>query len=186
LNGGLALLLFASMWFSIPADGKIPPLVVNGQVWTPTLEVSPARMWRPLYNTIYELELWQKWDMFSPKPLDSDMYMMGRGELTDGTQVDVLRGDRGGGTSPLLPPITPSFFFSRWTKYLNNIEVEGDNSPWVLEFGRFVCRRWNSSAPHGRAPLKTFKLYKEWRRVPLYGETPTDWTEQMIWDHHCF
>jgi len=185
-QGALVLLLFSSMWFSIPPDGKIPPLILGGQVITPTFDVSPAHMWRPLHDTVETIELWQKWDMFSPKPLDHDEYLEGRGELMDGTQVDVLRGDRGGGAAPLLPPIFPGFFFNRWTKYLNNIEEEGDNSPWVLEFGRFVCRRWNFNPPRGRPQLKAFKLYKEWRKVPLVGETPTDWQEAMIWDHHCF
>jgi len=134
---------------------------------------------RPLHDTVEELELWQKWDMFSPKPLDTDMYLEGRGELTDGSQVDVLRGI-GAAAPPLLPPIYPSFFFTRWTSTSQH-RVEGDNSPWVLEFGRYLCRRWNFNPPRGRAQLKAFKLYKEYRRVPLYGETPVDWQEAMIW-----
>jgi predicted DCC family thiol-disulfide oxidoreductase YuxK len=186
LSAALVVLMAASIWFSFPPDGKIPALVVAGKAVTPTLDVSPSRMWPPLHDAIYGLELWQKWDMFSPKPLDTDMYLEGRGELTDGTQVDVLRGDRGDGSGPLLPPILPGFFFTRWTKYLNNIETEGDNSPWVMEFGRFLCRRWNASPPRGRPALKAFKLYKQYRRVPLVGETPVAWQEAMIWDHHCF
>jgi predicted DCC family thiol-disulfide oxidoreductase YuxK len=186
LHGWLVLMLFGSMWYSIPEDGKIPPLVIGGKVITPTLDVAPGHMWRPLFEGVQTLELWQQWNMFSPKPLDSDMYLMGRGELTDGTEVDVVRGDRGDNSGPLLPPIYPSFFFDRWTKYLNNIETAGKDSPWSLEFGRFICRRWNGRPPHGRALLKSFKLYKEWRLVPLYGQTPTDWTESEIWNHHCF
>jgi predicted DCC family thiol-disulfide oxidoreductase YuxK len=186
LNGALVFLMFSTLWFSLPQDGKIPPLVLNGRVLTPMFDVSPSRMWRPLSDTIYTLELWQRWDLFPTKKLDSDMYMVGRGELTDGTQVDVVRGDRGNGAGPLLPPVDPGFFFTRWTEYVANIELESEKSPWRLELGKFICRQWNNDAPRGRAQLKTFKLYKEYRRVPLLGEAPSEWQEVMIWDHYCF
>lgn len=182
---GLAFLMFGCMWFSLPDVAKIPALRIGGRELLPQYDVSPSRMWQPLHDGIQELELWQKWDMFSPKPLDHDVYLDGRGQLADGTEVDVVRGDRGDGGGPLVPPVTPRFFFTRWTKYINNIVYEGDNSPWTLEFGRFICRRWNSGVP-GRPQLKAFKLYREEHQTPNFGEVSTPWHEQLIWDHHCF
>ena len=139
-------------------------------------------------QVIEELELWQKWDMFSPKPLDRDMYMMGRGELGRrhrGRRAARRSRQRGAGRS--CRPSTCSFFFTRWTKYLNNIGYEGDNSPWTLELGRYICRQWNNDPPEGRAQLKTFKLFREEHRVSLFDEKePDGWNEVTIWDHHCF
>jgi len=183
LYATLVALMFLSMWFSLPADGKVPPLLLFGKQVTPLW--STPKMPDPLYQTIQELDLWQQWNMFSPKPLDSDMYLMGRGRLTDGTEVDVLRGDRGGGAPPLLPPVDLQPIFTRWTKYLNNIETEeGENSPWVKGFADFICSKWNWDR-HGRAPLKTFKLYKEYRPVPLFRQKPDEWKELEIWNWNC-
>ena len=134
-----------------------------------------------LFSSIQELELWQKWDMFSPNPMDTDIYLMGRGQLTDGTEVDVLRGDEHGGP---LPPIYPELFFSRWTKFVNNLAYAGQ--PWLLEFGRYLCRHWNYNPPPGRLPLSTFKIFREQRRIPDLGKEPVPWGEEMLWEHHCF
>ena len=137
-----------------------------------------------LHDTLQEIELWQKWDMFSPNPLDTDASTWrGRGDLRDGTQVDVLRGDLDGGP---LPPKLPGFFFSRWTKYINNLAYEKKDSAWLEQFARYLCRRWNAHPPPGRAALKTFKIYREQRRVVWFDEPPVPWGEEMIWDHKCF
>jgi len=186
----LVVLLFHIGWFSLPDDGKwiLPaearlgpihfsiPKVLQGPY-----DVSPKRMDQRMFHTIQEVELWQKWDMFSPDPLGTDLYLEGKGNLSDGTQVDVLRGDVGGGP---LPPLYPGLFFTRWTKYVNNIAYGED--AWKAEFARFLCRRWNGNPPPGRRPLKDFKIVRVSRKVPLEGETPAAWAEDQIWEHHCF
>ena len=186
----LVVLLFHISWFSLPEDGKwilpaqarLGPVHFNiPKVLQGPYDVSPKHMDRRMFRTIQEIELWQKWDMFSPEPLGSDIYLEGRGHLVDGTQVDVLRGDVDGGP---LPPKYPGFFFSRWSKYINNIAY-GDE-PWKVEFGKYLCRRWNSPAPPGRPLLKDFKLYRESRKVPLIGEKPTEWVEDQILEQRCF
>ena len=110
---------------------------------------------------------------------------MGRGELSDGTPVDVLRGDRGNGGA-LLPPVTPGFFFTRWTKYLSNVVTDqAKDSPWVMGFARYVCKEWNTDVPAGRAPLGAFKLYREVHRTTLFDEAPADWVEEPMWEQRC-
>jgi predicted DCC family thiol-disulfide oxidoreductase YuxK len=186
----LVVLLFHIGWFSLPDDGKwilpaqarLGPITLHiPKVLQGPYDVSPKHMDQRMFRTIQEIELWQKWDMFSPEPLNSDLYLEGRGHLVDGTQVDVLRGDTDGGP---LPPKYPGLFFTRWTKYINNIAY-GDEA-WKNEFGKFLCRRWNVSPPPGRPRLKDFKVYRVSRKVPLVGEQPADWAEDQIMDQHCF
>jgi predicted DCC family thiol-disulfide oxidoreductase YuxK len=168
---GLVYLAGASAWFSMPSNLKFLGRAVDPDTHMPAWMNSSVQM----------AELWQKWDMFSPNPTDTDIYLVGHGELTDGTQVDVLRGDGHGGP---MPPIDPGLFFNRWTKFVHNIAYA--NQSWLIEFGRYICRHWNNDAPPGRAQLKTFKIFREQRRVPPAGQAPGPWGEQMIWDHRCF
>ncbi|HUB08600.1 MAG TPA: DCC1-like thiol-disulfide oxidoreductase family protein [Myxococcales bacterium] len=157
----LAFLAFACTWFSLPENPRL------------------AHMPNWMHDTVQELELWQVWDMFSPNPMDTDIWLRGVGQLQDGTTVDVLRGLDGGP----LPPASPHFMFSRWTKWINNIAYTSE--PNLLEFGRFLCRRWNNDRS-GRPALSTFKIYREQRATPPPGQAPPPWGEQVIWDHHCF
>jgi predicted DCC family thiol-disulfide oxidoreductase YuxK len=168
---GLVYLAGAAAWFSCPSSLRFldRPIDPDGHM--------PAWM----NTSVQTTELWQKWDMFSPNPTDTDIYLMGRGELMDGTQVDVLRGDGHGGP---MPPIMPGVFFNRWTKFTHNIAYA--DKAWLLEFGRFICRDWNNNPPKGRSQLKTFKVFREQRRVAPVGQPPGAWGEQMIWDHRCF
>ncbi len=171
LYAGLLTLVFAAAWFSLPSATRVFDRPVDADTHMPS--------W--MTTSVQSLELWQKWDMFSPNPTDMDIYLMGRGELTDGTKVDVLRGDGHGGP---MPPVEPGVFFNRWTKFVHNIAYAG--RPWLLEFGRYICRHWNDEAPPGRAKLKTFKIFREQRRVAEVGKPDGVWGEQMIWDHKCF
>jgi len=168
---GLVYLAAAAAWSSMPSN-----FTLLGRSVDPDKHM-PAWM----NSSVQFAELWQKWDMFSPNPTDTDIYLMGRGELTNGTRVDVLRGDEHGGP---MPPIDRGVFYSRWTKFIHNIAYA--NQSWLLEFGRYICRHWNDNPPPGRAQLKTFKIFREQRRVPPVGHAPLPWEEQMIWDHRCF
>ncbi|MHB1843852.1 MAG: hypothetical protein ACYCWW_03325, partial [Deltaproteobacteria bacterium] len=154
-------LMASCAWFSLPA---------------PFCDRMPG--W--LHEDIQELELWQVWDMFSPNPMDTDIWLRGVGQLSDGTTVDVLHGIDGGP----LPPPDHGFIFTRWTKFINNLAYT--EQPTLLEFGKYLCRTWNGAPPPGRSPLKSFKIYREQRRIPGPHETPVPWGEAMIWDHHCF
>jgi len=168
---GLVYLAVASAWSSMPSN-----FMFLGRPVDPDRHM-PGWM----DSSVQFAELWQKWDMFSPNPTDMDIYLMGRGELMDGKQVDVLRGDEHGGP---MPPIDPGVFYSRWTKFVHNIAYA--NQSWLLEFGRYICRHWNDNPPPRRAQLKTFKIFREQHRVLPVGHAPGPWEEQMIWDHRCF
>jgi predicted DCC family thiol-disulfide oxidoreductase YuxK len=182
IRGALVVLMFGCLWFALPTDAQIiiPRLHVGDLQLFPAVTRKVPDMPEQFHEVIQELELWQVWDMFSPNPMDTDIWLRGEGQLTDGETVDVLHGLDGG---PLPPPI-PHFMFSRWTKWINNIAYT--QQPTLLEFGRFICREWNNSRPSWRPALKTFKIYREQRRTPAPNTKPVPWGEDMIWDHHCF
>jgi len=204
----LAGMMFCCIWFSLPGKSFIP--IPTGSLtpdapWFAYRKVLIPNMPDDLHGMIQELELWQAWDMFSPNPKDTDTWLDGRGELADGTSVDVLRGDvqpgpiawaaLGLGVAPEwvrthlsdagpLPPLKLDMFFSRWSKFLDNLS--GTDKARLLEFGRYLCRHWNNNLPQGRAHLKTFKIYKEYRQVAPIGQPPNEWKEDLLWDHSCF
>jgi hypothetical protein len=171
LFGGLVYLAGASAWFSLPASA-----MAFGRKIDPDTHM-PAWM----SSSVQTVELWQKWDMFSPNPADTDLYLTAQGLLADGTQVDVLRGDEHGGP---MPAVYPGLFFSRWTKFVHNIAYA--DRAWLLQFGRYLCRHWNDGAPPGRAQLRTFKILRTQRRVADAGNDAGTWSDQVIWDHRCF
>jgi predicted DCC family thiol-disulfide oxidoreductase YuxK len=180
----LAFLMTCCIWFSLPSNPYIP--IPTGATtrefpWVATRNIPIPAMPDALHGMIQELELWQAWDMFSPNPKDTDTWLKGVGQLTDGTTVDVLRGDQHGGP---LPPLELGMFFSRWSKFLDN--MPGADKPKLLEFGRYLCRHWNNDRPQGRAQLKTFKIYREFRQVAPIGQPPNEWKEDLLWDHTCF
>jgi hypothetical protein len=111
--------------------------------------------------------------------------VIGRGELADGTAVDVLRGVRGR-EAPIVPPVQRGFFYSRWTKFLVNIAYAPRDSSAVDEFGRYLCREWNGGDPPTGKALTTIKLVRVERRIPGFDErAPDDWHEQPIANHRC-
>ncbi len=179
LRAVLVVLMIGCFWFALPSDAQVfmpkwLPAPFSGKTY------KVPNMPGPWHDVVQEVELWQVWDMFSPNPMDTDLWLKGVGELTDGTSVDVVHGLNGGP----LPPAIPSFFFSRWTKFINNLAYA--EQPTLLEFGRFICREWNNDRPKWRAQLKTFKIYREQRRTSAPDVPPVPWGEEMIWDHHCF
>ncbi len=182
VRAGLAVLLVGCFWFALPSDATVfvPKIQVAGRTLFPGWKRRLPAMPEGFHGLLQEIELWQVWDMFSPNPMDTDIWLKGVGTLKDGTTVDVLHGLDGGP----LPPPTPRFVFNRWTKFINNLAYT--QQAQLIEFGRFLCREWNNDRPPGRSELNTFKIYREQRRTPAPHAKPVPWGEQVVWDHHCF
>jgi hypothetical protein len=155
----LTVLLALAMWFSFPVTSHVPP--------------EPVALRMP----IQFLALWQSWDMFAPNPIRTDVWLRGEGHLEDGTVVDVLRGPEHG----FVPHVGPGGMFTRWSKYLSNLQYNGGAQ--LAPFAQFVCRRW--SLDHPTSPLVNFQLLREQHPLPKPGAPELPWDEVVIWTQHC-
>ena len=105
--------------------------------------------------------------------------LLGSGELTDGTTVDVLHGSNGGP----FPAIDPAWIYTPTTKYMTNI-VYG--KPYeVKPFAQYLCRQWNYGSRGSRAPLRSLKLFRNERLVVVPDQPPSGWVRREIFDYDC-
>jgi len=96
----------------------------------------------PLRRTIRFL---QWWSMFAPSPIGQSMWLVVKGELKDGTEVDVLRGSEDGINWDRPDNIADWHPNYRWRKYFHFIASEGYE--WYRwHWGLYLCRRWNENA----------------------------------------
>jgi len=138
----------------------------------------------PLPIVQRSLGLNQIWDMFAPSPREWDGWYVVSGQLIDGTEVDVSKGQ-------LKAPIVENsslqeypYSSYRWRKYLQNLvatKFQGDRQ----YYGAFLCRLWNES----HEPLQHL-LHLEIHFVKVDTPPPNDHqrpkTEIMkLWGQGC-
>jgi hypothetical protein len=145
------------VWTSLPKE------LVEGTA----LEAPPSVSW-----AVESLELWQSWDMFAPVRPEASMTLVAHGHTRAGALVNVLAG-RDDSHGALIPVRDP-----RWARVRESLVAE--NSPYLLEFGRFLCRQWNDEVPHEKSDdLMTFTMVRR-------TETRDGTNEHAIWQHQCF
>eukprot|EP01116_Phalansterium_solitarium_P022941 TRINITY_DN7784_c0_g1_i1.p1 TRINITY_DN7784_c0_g1~~TRINITY_DN7784_c0_g1_i1.p1 ORF type:complete len:858 (-),score=261.35 TRINITY_DN7784_c0_g1_i1:84-2624(-) len=144
--------------------------------------------------TVFALHLDQYWGMFAPKPPDSWWYYNIEATLDNGTKLELF--DDGGYRYLQGKPHSwdkPDFFLSfknhRWFKYFEN----GYNSHPArdgirLNFGRWLCRRWNLEYP-GEQRLYTFIVHlvterANYEEMDGFNHIPTG--SGKMWEHICY
>ncbi len=109
------------------------------------VEVDPAT----IYNTCRHLRLDQNWGMFAPYPLLDDGWFVARGELADGSEVDVWSG--GPFTLDRPESIANTYPNNRWRKYMELLRRRRESSHrdfrLQLRFCEYLCQRWNEHHP---------------------------------------
>ena len=152
-----------------------------------TLDASPLRLPEPVTVTRQIFGLYQNWAMFAPHPEITSPWPVIRGELADGTIVDVYNG-RVGEPSFARPILVSAAYRNyRWRKYLSNLEdqtYEAGPQPLALNYGRYLCRRWNADAPAEKR-LATFRIYFGVEWTPPPGGLK-DLRYRFVWHHDCF
>ncbi|HUG92210.1 MAG TPA: HTTM domain-containing protein, partial [Planctomycetaceae bacterium] len=145
----------------------------------------------PLSGALRFAALDQRWDMFSPDPARADGWISARGQLADGTAVELI--GEGGRPVPRDPivlsgdePIAPRYadpLYTRWTKVHERIPNVAF-AEYRLEYGRMFCRLRNLHLAPGGSPLVRFDVvYVE--RIIQPDLSPPDLVEHRIWSHEC-
>jgi len=112
------------------------------------------------------LHLDQSWSMFSPRPPNVQWYYIIQSELDNGTVGELFR-EEGLFRWELNPmswsrpdPVWRSFKNHRWFKYYENgINTHSQNELLRLNFGRYLCREYNS---RHRSEDHLYKLNMYW------------------------
>lgn len=136
----------------------------------------------PFDELMFTLQLNQGWAMFAPHPQRSDGYWVMDGVLKNGKQWDALNNKE-------VNFDRPADFFATyksedWRKFQDNLQGSR-NDKYLLAFGRYLCRTWNSEHPEEES-LQTFKLYfmQEFTKPPQ--EPPSKVEKILLWNHSCF
>lgn len=100
---------------------------------------------RSLNGAAFALRLDQHWSMFAPFPTREDGWFVLRAGLSDGSEVDLLRG---GEVTDWSKPdrLSSTFKDARWQKYLMNLWLQRYHE-FRPAFGDWVVRHWNED--HG-------------------------------------
>lgn len=124
----------------------------------------------------------QYWNMFAPFPLLADGWYVIPGTLMSGAEVDLFR-DGAPVTWDKPELVSAMYPNSRWRKYMMNLRRD-DFSTQVINFGRYLCRRWNDTHT-GDARLNTFRIYYMQEFTLPEGRTrPIE--KIHLWRHYCF
>ena len=120
----------------------------------------------------------QFWRMFAPDPLGTDGWYVVPGELTNGSEVDVLYESRVTWERPTR--IDAKYPTARWRKYLRNVWTAG-NRDHRSYLAHHLCGRWNRS--HA-VDVTTVDLYYMSQDSQPYNETePIE--KHHIHSHDC-
>lgn len=148
-----------------------------------TLPQSGLRLpafFRPFHDA---LRLDQRWAIFAPYPMKDDGWHIIKGQLIDGSVVDVLAGrfDPPKWVKPTsVAAIYPD---SRWRQYLIRLRYQAFYAQRVF-YGRYVCHHWNRNRVVDRQ-LQMFEMYYHYEMTGLPGQ-PMQTDVKLLWRHDCF
>lgn len=124
-------------------------------------------------SVAYSLGLYQKWNMFAPRPPHATSWYVMVGTLGNGQQVEmltpILRGDM-----TLAPPVTweqpddiaGDYYKDKyWRKYFASIADSGKTEE-RRQFAAYVCRTWNAAHTGTMDVEKLLYVYVSERTLP--------------------
>jgi predicted DCC family thiol-disulfide oxidoreductase YuxK len=175
-------LVYGKSWISQAIAAAILALILAWNLSTlnpPLVEIPPL-----LRSVGFVLRIDQGWKMFQ-QPFINDGWFAVPALLKDGNRVDLFKGNGEGG--PLdwkKPPVVSATFTSdRWRKYMLALSTEARDDE-LREYGRFLCRKWNSTHADGEL-LEQFDVdYMQENTLLQGGKAPVK--KVILWNHHCF
>jgi len=174
----LSALLFGHMWLSN----------VESVVYSQTDEWITSSEFRRFE---IGLQINQNWRLFISPNYWSSYYVV-RGELRDGTEVELFAGGPSHLSREELSWAPPTQLDShqiyknyRWRRYLQSIRVSG-GTPNRQPYGSYFCRTWNA-AHSGDDQVEMVRIYRMVLTRDLLREPFADEPEaRLFWRHWCF
>jgi len=139
---------------------------------------------------VWVLHLDQAWSMFSPRPPDSWWWYNIEAQLDNGTTVELFNKAAFMTFEPnpfswdKPEPFYQAFKNHRWFKYWEN--GYNQNEGIRLDFGRWLCREWNS---YHSGPNRLWKFslhFMSERNSPKYDGSRIFQGHQTLWNHMCY
>jgi len=129
------------------------------------------------------LRLHQTWNMFAPRPLRASGWFVIRGEMEDGSVMDLWAGTEGE-PDPSKPKYVVNWYPDyRWRKYLSRVPLDGYEDQ-LHNFARYYCRKYNRFEP---GPQRLYKIridyHREWT-MPNYQ--PRQYKKIHLLDWYCY
>jgi len=150
-------------------------------------QLSTPNVFKPLARGLH---LDQNWNMFSPRPPDLDWWYIIQAWMVNGTEVELHRNEGmwkwegvpvGDWSKP--DPFHLSFGNHRWYKFYEQMNGHSQNQQIRLEYGRFICREWNTRHPL-ESQVYEFKIW--WmNEFQLLDGTTEPREKELLWHHIC-
>lgn len=138
----------------------------------------------PFFQTVTRwLHLYQEWNMFAPFPKMDNIWIEVPGVLSDGTQLDLLTGNRD------IFSIRDQEFYrhvpnEHWRKYYLNMSEKHD---YARYFGGFMCRKWNTRNIKlvENTTLRKMEIIV-YSQMNLPNGEKGGITKKLTWRHWCY
>lgn len=129
------------------------------------------------------LRLEQRWDMFSPSPLEGEGWFVVPGTLKDGSRVELWTGRRGMSWEKPLS-VAASYPNNRWWKFMEAIYPGQHEREAALDaYAGYLCRDWNARHA-GQEQLETFQIFFM-QETTLPDYQPPSIEKKLLWTHAC-
>lgn len=127
--------------------------------------------------------LYQEWNLFSPHPKLDNIWIEIPAELSDGSNIELMSGDRDI-YSIKKDAFNKSITNDHWRKFYLNVSDKVDYARYL---GSFLCRRWNDR--HIRlvkeTNLKSLQI-NVYSQINLPDGDKGGINQKLSWKHWCF
>ena len=108
-------------------------------------------------NLKFSMGLWQKWNMFAPRPVRWTQWPVYTGFTEDGRSVDIFRQEWGEPLRTKPGHVLAEYSNFRWRKYYGRLYLK-KFSYMRRRYVGFECRRWNESVTRPEDLITTIHL----------------------------
>lgn len=136
----------------------------------------------PFNEVVFLLQWNQQWNMFAPKPMRNDGWWIVEANLRDGRKWDILNDKAYSEERP--DDLAETYPSTQWRKFMTNL-YSNHNETYLLQFGKFLCRKWNTNEHNGQEVLNYQLIFMRDLTAPQ-GQAPNPVQKQVIWNHNCF